>query len=201
MPASPSLVPTSDQTPSDADLMRRIVAQDHAALLALYERFGSQVYGLALRVLRDSQLAEEAAQDAFLKVWNKSVQWDPAKGQVGSWLLTIARYAAIDRLRREQRHNAAGATFLDALPDHTPSASIVGDRRWIDGQLLRQLMAELPAEQAQVIELAFFQGMTHSELAEYLGWPLGTVKTRLRSGLQKLRVLWSEAAGQSPELG
>ena len=181
--------------------MQRIVAQDQAALLALYERFGSQVYGLALRVLRDSRLAEEAAQDAFLKVWNKSVQWDPAKGQVGSWLMTIARYAAIDRLRREQRHNAAGATFLDALPDLTPSASIVGDRRWIDGQLLHQLMDELPAEQAQVIELAFFQGMTHSELAEYLGWPLGTVKTRLRSGLQKLRVLWSAAADQSPKLG
>ena len=87
--------------------------------MALYERFGSQVYGLALRVLRDSRLAEEASQDAFLKVWNKSVQWDPAKGQLDSWLLTIARYAAIDRLRREQRHNAAGATFLDALPDHT----------------------------------------------------------------------------------
>ena len=201
MPAPPPSAPAFDPTPSDADLMRRIVAQDQSALLALYERFGSQVYGLTLRVLRDSRLAEEASQDAFLKVWNKSVQWDPAKGQLGSWLLTIARYAAIDRLRREQRHNAAVATFPDALPDHTPSATTVGDRRWIDGQLLRQLMAELPAEQAQVIELAFFQGMTHSELAEYLGWPLGTVKTRLRSGLQKLRVLWSEAAGQSPKLG
>ena len=201
MPAPPPLAPAFNPTSSDADLMRRIVAQDQSALMALYERFGSQVYGLTLRVLRDSRLAEEASQDAFLKVWNKSEQWDPAKGQLDSWLLTIARYAAIDRLRREQKHNAAGATFPDALPDHTPSATIVGDRRWIDGQLLRQLMAELPAEQAQVIELAFFQGMTHSELAEYLGWPLGTVKTRLRSGLQKLRVLWNEAAGQSQELG
>ncbi len=181
--------------------MRRIVAQDQAALMALYERFGSQVYGLALRVLRDSRLAEEAAQDAFLKVWNKSVQWDPAKGHVGSWLLTIARYAAIDRLRREQRHSAAGGTFLDALPDQLPGTAIVGDRRWVDGQLLRQLMTKLPAEQAMVIELAFFQGMTHTELAEHLGWPLGTVKTRLRSGLQKLRVLWSEAADHARELG
>lgn len=201
MPASPSPAPAFDPTSNDANLMRRIVAQDQSALMALYERFGSQVYGLALRVLRDSRLAEEASQDAFLKVWNKSVQWDPAKGQLDSWLLTIARYTAIDRLRSEQRHTAAGATFLDALPDQTPSATSVGDRRWIDGQLLRQLMAELPAEQAQVIELAFFQGLTHSELAEHLGWPLGTVKTRLRSGLQKLRVLWSEAAGQSLELG
>ena len=173
MPAPPPLAPTFDPPSNDADLMRRIVAQDQSALMTLFERFGSQVYGLALHVLRDSRLAEEASQDTFLKVWNKSVQWDPAKGQLDSWLLTIARYAAIDRLRREQRHNAAGATFPDALPDHTPGATIVGDRRWIDGQLLRQLMAELPAEQAQVIELAFFQGMTHSELAESLGWPLG----------------------------
>jgi RNA polymerase sigma-70 factor (ECF subfamily) len=198
MSAPLPLAPTFDPASSDADLMRRIVAQDQSALMALYERFGSQVYG---RVLRDSRLAEEASQDAFLKVWNKSVQWDPAKGQLNSWLLTITRYAAIDRLRREQRHTTGDPTFLDALPDHTPSATIVGDRRWIDGQLLRQLMAELPAEQAQVIELAFFQGMTHSELAEYLGWPLGTVKTRLRSGLQKLRVLWNEAVVQSQELG
>ena len=195
MPAPPPLAPTFDPPSNDADLMRRIVAQDQSALMTLFERFGSQVYGLALHVLRDSRLAEEASQDTFLKVWNKSVQWDPAKGQLDSWLLTIARYAAIDRLRREQRHTAAGATFPDALPDHTPGATIVGDRRWIDGQLLRQLMAELPAEQAQVIELAFFQGMTHSELAESLGWPLGTGKTRLRSGLQNLRVLWTEAVG------
>lgn len=190
-----------DISPNDADLMRRIVAQDQAALLLLYERFGNQVYGLALRVLRDSRLAEEAAQDTFIKVWNKSVQWDPAKGQVASWLLTIARYAAIDRLRREQRHSAANAEFLDGVPDQTPSTAVIGDRRWVDGQVLRQLMAELPPEQAQVIDLAFYQGMTHSELAEFLGWPLGTVKTRLRAGLQKLRVLWSQAAGQPQELG
>ena len=110
------LAPAFDPTSSDADLMRRIVAQDQSALMALYERFGRKVYGLALHVLRDSRLAEEASQDAFLKVWNKSVQWDPTKGQLGSWLLTIARYATIDRLRREQRHNAAGATFWMLYP-------------------------------------------------------------------------------------
>lgn len=181
--------------------MRRIVAQDQDALLMLYDRFGSQVYGLSLRVLRDRQLAEEATQDTFLKVWTKSVQWNPEKGQVGSWLLTIARYAAIDRLRREQRHSASGVTFLEALPDRTPSVLGVGERPWVDGQLLRQLLAELPAEQAQVIELAFFQGMTHSELADHLGWPLGTVKTRLRSGLQKLRMLWNQSTSQIQELG
>ena len=99
--------------------MRRIVAQDQAALMALYERFGSKVYGLALRVLRDSRLAEEASQDAFLKVWNKSVQWDPAKGQVGSWLMTIARYAAIDRCVASKGTTQPAPHFWMLYPTNT----------------------------------------------------------------------------------
>ena len=102
-------VPDTQANPdaADAALMVRITNQDQTALMELYQRFGSQVYGLVLRVLRDSQLAEEAAQDTFLKVWHKAEQWDPSRGQLSSWLLTIARYAAIDRLRREQRHSSA----------------------------------------------------------------------------------------------
>jgi RNA polymerase sigma-70 factor (ECF subfamily) len=180
----------------DAELMIRIVSQDQTALMVLYQRFGSQVYGLALRVLRDPQLAEEATQDTFLKVWHKSEQWNPARGQLSSWLLTIARYAAIDRLRREQRHVSSSGTYLDDLADHAIAPAQMGDRRWLDGQLLRQFLLVLPQDQALVIELAFYQGMTHSELAEHLQWPLGTVKTRLRSGLQKLRLLWIEAQEQ-----
>lgn len=189
------------QTPqdaADAALMLRIADQDQAALMELYQRFGSSVYGLAIRVLQDSQLAEEATQDTFLKVWQKAEQWDPSRGQVSSWLLTIARYAAIDRLRREQRHSSVAGPYLDSLADHASAPAKFGDQRWLDGQLLRQYMATLPEEQALVIELAFFQGMTHSELAEHLNWPLGTVKTRLRSGLQKLRVLWIESRENSP---
>ena len=177
--------------------MLRIANQDQAALMELYQRFGSQVYGLVVRVLQDSQLAEEATQDTFLKVWHKAEQWDPSRGQVSSWLLTIARYAAIDRLRREQRHSSVAGPYLDSLADHASAPAKFGDQRWLDGQLLRQYMSTLPEEQALVIELAFFQGMTHSELAEHLNWPLGTVKTRLRSGLQKLRVLWIESQESS----
>lgn len=194
------MTPESLQTPhggpelDDSEIMLRIMRQDQDALLLLYERFGSQVYSLTLRVLRDTRLAEEATQDTFLKVWHKSVQWDAARGQVSSWLLTIARYTAIDRLRKEKRHAVLGAEVLEAIPSQTSSASPIGDRRWMDGQMLRQLLARLPAEQAQVIELGFYQGMTHSELAEYLGWPLGTVKTRMRLGLEKLRVMWHEIA-------
>lgn len=106
---------TSDAV--DAAIMQRIMDQDQAALMDLYQRFGSQVYGLVLRILRDAQLAEEATQDTFLKVWHKAEQWDSSRGQLSSWLLIIARYAAIDRLRREQRHTSSSGQFLDSLAD------------------------------------------------------------------------------------
>lgn len=188
---------TADQlsgaTPTDVELMQRIEVQDQDALMLLYGRYGSYAYSLALRILRDPGLAEEATQDAFLKIWHKSAFWDEQKGHLSSWLLTITRYAAIDRLRKEQRHTGRAAQLLDTLDDPATSSS-PGGRLWLDGQLLRELIAQLPQEQAQVIELAFFQGYTHSELAGLLDWPLGTVKTRLRLGLQKLRSLWREAS-------
>lgn len=161
--------------------------------MLLYGRYGSYVYSLALRILQDPGLAEEATQDTFLKIWHKSTLWDAQKGQLSSWLLTITRYAAIDRLRKEQRHTSRSTQLMDTLSDPTRRSS-PGGRLWQDGQLLGELIAQLPQEQAQVIKLAFFQGYTHSELAELLGWPLGTVKTRLRLGLQKLRNLWQEAS-------
>lgn len=199
--AMPASQPLPDSTLSDVDLMQRIVHEDQHALMALYQRYGNQVYSLALRVLRQAPLAEEATQDTFLKVWHKSLSWDPDKGQLGSWLLTIARYTAIDHLRREQRQYVGGLDNLDRLPDPAAGQGLVGDARWQDGQLLRDLMVELPAEQAQVIELAFFHGLTHSELAEHLNLPLGTVKTRARLGLQKLRALWVESTEAPKNLG
>lgn len=177
----------------DSDLMELIVAQDQEALLLLYQRYGSPVYSLALRILRDPGQAEEVTQDTFLKVWQRSSQWDPNKGQLSSWLLTIARYTAIDRLRKERRITTQAVTSLEETVDPPATQGLVGDRLWQDGQLLRELMTQLPSEQAQVIELAFFLGLTHSELAEHLGWPLGTVKTRLRLGLHRLRTLWVDA--------
>lgn len=185
-------------TPTDLELMQRVQHQDQSALMLLYERYGRQAYGLAYRVLRDFGLAEEVVQDTFLKVWHKGVQWDPAKGQLISWLLTVTRYTAIDRLRREQRGITQSALPLEDLVAPPSVSGTVGTASWQDGQVLRELLARLPAEQAQVVELAFFQGMTHRELAEQLGWPLGTVKTRLRLALQKLRVLWSEATAPPP---
>ena len=146
------------------------------------------------QLLRNTQDAEEVTQDTFLKVWHNPERWDAAKGKFSSWLLAVAHHAAIDHLRREQRHSANTAAFSDTNLESHPTADIAGDSLWHDGQLLRSLIDQLPAEQAHLIDLAFYHGLTHSQIAETLALPLGTVKTRLRLGLQKLRALWLAAA-------
>lgn len=162
--------------------------------MELYARYGGAVYGLALRVLGQSGHAEEVTQDVFLKLWEQPDRWDPALGRFSSWLLTLTRNAAIDRLRYEQRrgYHSAVAPVDDSPGEAGAQATPFSDALWYDGQVLRRLLARLPAEQRQLIELAFFGGYTHSELAAMLHLPLGTVKTRLRAGLQKLRALWRE---------
>jgi RNA polymerase sigma-70 factor (ECF subfamily) len=186
-----------DAVPDDVELMQRIIQHDQRALADLYDRYGAYVYSLALRVLGQASLAEEITQDIFLKVWNQAERWDSAKGQLVSWLLTVTRYTSIDRLRKERRQPDLAVTPLDDMPNLTATRGLVDDPLWQDGRLLRALMTELPAEQTQVIQLAFFQGMTHSEMAEVLNLPLGTIKTRVRLGLQKLKALWQEAVPDS----
>ena len=173
--------------------MQRIAGQDQHALSELYTRFGGVVYSLALRVVQNNVMAEEVTQDIFLKVWNQAERWDPDKGKLTSWLLTITRYTAIDRLRKEQRRPELAQTNYDDLANVLPSNMRVGDSTWQNGQILRELLGRLPDDQSQVIELAFFQGMTHSQMADSLNLPLGTVKTRVRLGLQKLKQMWLEA--------
>jgi RNA polymerase sigma-70 factor (ECF subfamily) len=150
------------------------------------------VYSLTLQVLQQTHLAEEATQDAFMKVWHNPTQWDPRKGRFISWLLTVARYTAIDRLRRENRQPTTHYDPIDDLPIHSKTG-IPEEQLFRDGQLLNELMEELPDEQAQVVKMGFLLGMSHGELAERLDLPLGTVKTRVRLGLKKLRTLWLEA--------
>lgn len=159
----------------------------------LYERYGSAVYGMALHVLNHAELAEEITQDVFLKVWRQPDRWDESLGQLHSWLLTVTRNAAIDQLRRDRRQPTTVPPRTETATPDTIDHGVANDPLWHDGQLLRRLLGELPDEQRRLIELAFFQGFTHSELAERLNLPLGTVKTRLRLGLQKLRRLWEEA--------
>lgn len=174
---------------SDIELMQRCLHEDEAALSELYRRYSTLIYSLALRILQNPILAEEVAQDIFMEIWKRPASWDPSRGRLSSWLLTVTRYTAIDRLRKEQRSPDA-STPLDETQHAIEDP--VADPIWQDGQLLRALIKKLPPEQAQAIELAFFQGMTHSQMAERLALPLGTVKTRVRLGLQKLRALWEE---------
>jgi RNA polymerase sigma-70 factor (ECF subfamily) len=188
--------------PDDLRLIGRVAQRDQNALLELYTRYGNAVYALALRVLQQGALAEEVTQDVFLKLWQQPERWNPGLGRFSSWLLTLARNAAIDRLRHEQRrgYRPAGYGSYSGYGDDPPEnvaaePSPFSDPLWYDGQVLRRLLARLPAEQRDLVELAFFRGYTHSELAELLHLPLGTVKTRLRAGLQKLRALWLAEEG------
>jgi RNA polymerase sigma-70 factor (ECF subfamily) len=176
--------------PNDIDLMARISHRDQQALSELYQSYGSAVYGLALRVLRNEGLAEEVTQDTFLKLWHQPERWDADKGKLIVWLLTITRHAAIDRLRREQRAPEVAGVPVEDLAGVLGNPSLVDEPDWQNNRLMMSLMQQLPSEQSQVVEMAFYQGYTHSDIAERLSLPLGTVKTRLRLGLQKLKSLW-----------
>lgn len=180
----------------DIDLIQKITTKDQRALATLYERYGSIVYGLAYRILQNPGRAEEVTQDTFMKVWKQAESWDSEKGKLSSWILTITRYTAIDLIRKENRTVTQVSVPLEILSNTQGNPSTINDPRWHDGRLLRNLMTELPTEQAELIELAFFHGYTHSQLAENLDLPLGTVKTRLRLGLQKMKVLWTEATSE-----
>jgi RNA polymerase sigma-70 factor (ECF subfamily) len=183
---------SSRTTIDELALLRAIARHDQQAFMQLYHQYCNLVFSLALRVVRHQVLAEEVTQDVFLKLWQQPDRWNPALGQFSSWLLTITRNAAIDRLRKEQRHSTVPGEHTEALIEQATEAPISDSLLWFEGQELARLLRELPVEQRQLIELAFYQGYTHSELADGLQLPLGTVKTRLRSGLQKLRTLWEE---------
>ncbi len=175
---------------TDRDLMTRIAQGDQGALSELYQRYGLLVHSLALRILQKRELAEEITQDTFLNVWNHPETWRADGGRLSSWLLTVTRYKAIDWIRHEQRRPDLQASPLYEEQVQAEPSAQPDDPATEDGRLIHSLLSQLPAEQAQVIELAFFQGMTHSAIAERLNLPLGTVKTRVRLGLQKLRMLW-----------
>jgi RNA polymerase sigma-70 factor (ECF subfamily) len=178
----------------DGVLLQRIGAGDSDALLALHQRYANLVYSMAWRVLQDVGLAQEVTQDVFMKLWQRSQRYDPARGRLSAWLLSVTRFAAIDRLRQEGRQPAAVDLPGDDSEKQTSLERLLttDHASWERGQHLRLLLGHLPPEQRQVVELAYFGGLTHSELAEHLDLPLGTVKGRLRLGLERLRSLWLE---------
>ena len=179
---------------SDEALLEAVAGDDEAALGELYDRFGRIAYGLALRVVRDASLAEDAVQEAFLQVWRGAGSYRPERAKASTWLLTFVHRRAVDLVRREERRRAEP---VEALPDPAgPSAddeAVRGSRR----QVVRDALRALPSEQRQAIELAYYGGLTQSELADRLGQPLGTIKSRMFTGLQRLRTLLDEAGFES----
>ncbi|MBC7811832.1 MAG: sigma-70 family RNA polymerase sigma factor [Burkholderiales bacterium] len=179
--------------------MSQIAARDQQAFHVLYDDHGKAVYSLAYRILQNSTLAEEVTQDTFLKVWRQTTNWDPEKGKLRNWLLTITQFTAIDRLRRERRQPMLDPDPIEDTEETTliAGSALQWDIHWQEGTALRMLVGQLPAEQARLIDLAFFHGMSHSEIASETQIPLGTVKTRLRTGIQRLRELWGETVNRT----
>ncbi|HET9014326.1 MAG TPA: sigma-70 family RNA polymerase sigma factor [Thermomicrobiaceae bacterium] len=174
--------------PDDEEIVSGIRRHEPDALDALYARYGRLSFGLAYRLLGDAATAEEVVQDAFLAVWRNAASFDVARGSARTWLLSIVRHRAIDHLRGRLGRERKGETDLDAvelrLVEPDPWGTVL---RRLEADDVRRALASLPDEQRQAIELAFLDGLTHREIAERTGLPLGTVKGRLRLGLHRLR--------------
>jgi RNA polymerase sigma-70 factor (ECF subfamily) len=181
---------------SDEALLAIIATPDgDLALAELYDRYGKIAYGLAYRVLRDSALAEDAVQDAFITVWRTAGTYISERGKPRTWLLTLVHRRAVDLVRREQRRRMPSAAQEPAPA--TPAAddeATVRDRR----RAVQAALTQLPADQREALELAYYGGLTQTELAQQLGVPLGTVKSRMFAGLRRLGDLLREA-GLEPE--
>jgi RNA polymerase sigma-70 factor (ECF subfamily) len=186
---------------SDAILLAKIAAGDKAAFAEFYDRHSSRIYGLAMKLLKQAREADDVLQDIFWQVWTRADQFDARRGSPLAWLVLLARSRCLDALRRNSRRRvttlneemdepAEGADFAESVADAELAAHA------------RQAMALLPEEQRVALQLAFFGGLSHQEIAEKLNAALGTVKTRIRLGMQKLRELLVGAEGPvfSPEL-
>jgi len=171
---------------SDEALVALAARADDGALAELFERFGHVAYGLALRVVRDPALAEDAVQEAFLTVWRSAARFVPERAKASTWILTLVHRRAVDVVRREQPRRAEP---IEAAPQ--ASARATEDEAWLRLQRARvqEALRQLPDQQREALELAYYGGFTQSELADRLGEPLGTIKSRMFAGLARLREL------------
>ena len=181
----------------DEELMQRLAYRDLVAFRALYDRYGNLVYSAALRVVRDAQIAEDMVQEIFLRIWRKPESYVAQRGRFVTWLTSVTRNRAVDEVRsrgRRFRHETASPEEqereLPSSEDDPALTAELSDQR----RLILAALTQIPVEQREIIELAYFGGLTQQEIAERLSQPLGTVKTRIRLGMQKLR------AALTPEL-
>jgi RNA polymerase sigma-70 factor (ECF subfamily) len=179
---------SGEAQPTDAALMERLVQRDADALETLYDRHSRAVFSLVYRIVQQRPTAEEATQDIFLQLWRNARLYDAQRGPLQPWLLTLARNRALDtlRLKRERQRSREDDFGARELVCTAPDPETLADRE-DRAEKVRGVMAELPAQQRRAIELAYFDGMSHSEIAEKLMEPLGTVKSWIRNGLLKLR--------------
>ena len=183
-------------TVPDEMLFARVLQRDQAALTELYDRHGRAAYSLALRVVGNPETAEEVVQEAFMTLWRRAETYRPERGAPRSWLLTVVRNRAIDVLRGPGRAGPSLTPVTDDLPLAAPDDPEAEAMRGVEGAAVRAALAGLPAEQREVVELAFFGGLAYPEVAERIGAPLGTVKSRMRLALHRLR-----GALQAQEIG
>ncbi len=171
---------------SDEAVVALMARRDEDALAELYDRYGAPAYSLARRVLRDAALAEDAVQEAFLLIWRGADRFVPERAKASTWIMTIVHRRAVDLVRREQRRHT------DQLPDElTASATPADEAVWLrlEREHVQRALKELPDQQRETLELAYYGGFTQSELAERLGRPLGTIKSQMHTALANLRKL------------
>ena len=171
---------------SQVQLLRRIAANDRQALAEFYDLIAAPLFSTATRILGDAHEAEEVVQDVFVQIWEKAATFDAALGSPFTWAMRITRNRSIDRLRSRQRRSKLAEQFQENFEITSDGAAAVELGEEAVGQI-RSTVGSLPADQRRVIEMAFFGGLTHAEIAEALGEPLGTIKARIRRGMMKLR--------------
>lgn len=180
---------------ADEELMTLVQDGHPRALEALYDRHGGAAYSLAHRIMGERQAAEDVTQEAFVSIWRSGSRYDPGRGSVRSWVLAILRNRAIDALRRSASraprldHDDDGVLEAQASPERTDGEALRRER----ARVVRGAMRELPHDQSQVLGLAYFGGFTHREISDMLEVPLGTIKGRMRLGLEKMRTSMDEA--------
>jgi RNA polymerase sigma-70 factor (ECF subfamily) len=188
------LQPAAESQKDDVSCLHRILSGDQAAAAALYDRHARRLYSIILRIVGHEPEAEDVLQEVFAQAFHHASRYDAGRGPVAAWLLTIARTRAIDRLRARRSRGVKrtdDAQALDEIPDVQPDAAsaMLDEER---ARRVRDALSDLPLLQRMAIELAYYEGLSHADIAERLEQPLGTVKTRIRLGLLKLRAVLTE---------